>query len=102
MGDLNVPPVGGQEDRDQVQHGADHQQGVVSQVVSNGQDAGKSYSDRLKTNVRYDQRLKRNVLEITLEKTNNDAAIDEVSPEDIARVLKTLGIDIISLQYWRQ
>ena len=52
-----------------------------------------SYSDRLKTNVRYDQRLKRNVLEITLEKANIDADI-EVSQEAIAKVFKTLGIDL--------
>ena len=56
----------------------------------------KSYADKLKTNVRYDQRLKRNILEITLEKTNNDAAIDNVGHKDIARVLKTLGIDLVS------
>ena len=52
-----------------------------------------SYSDRLKTNVRYDQRLKRNVLEITLEKSELS---DDVADKDIARVFKTLGIDISS------
>ena len=56
----------------------------------------KSYADKLKTNVRYDQRLKRNILEIILEKTNNDAAINNVGHEDIARVLKTLAIDLVS------
>ena len=55
-----------------------------------------SYSERLKTNVRYDQKLKRNVLEITLEKTDTKADIDRVDDDDIARVLKTLGIDISS------
>ena len=55
-----------------------------------------SYSERLKTNVRFDQRLKRNILEITLEKTDKEADINEVNEEDIARVLKTLGIDIVS------
>ena len=54
-----------------------------------------SYSDRLKTNVRYDQRLKRNVLEITLEKVNAEADV-EVTHEAIAKVFKTLGIDIDS------
>ena len=34
-----------------------------------------SYADRLKTNVNYDQRLKRNVLEIQLEKTEKDIEI---------------------------
>ena len=52
-----------------------------------------SYSDRLKTNVRFDQRLKRNILEITLEKSDPTVDID-VGQEDIARVFKTLGIDI--------
>ena len=54
-----------------------------------------SYSDRLKTNVRFDQRLKRNILEITLEKTNRDSDMD-VGQEDIVRVFQTLGIDIVS------
>ena len=54
-----------------------------------------SYSDRLKTNVRYDQRLKRNVLEITLEKTDKTSEFD-VDGEYVARVTKTLGIDIVS------
>ena len=52
-----------------------------------------SYADRLKTNVRFDQRLKRNVLEITLEKTGKDSNLD-VSQADIVRVFTTLGIDI--------
>ena len=52
-----------------------------------------SYSDRLKTNVRFDQRLKRNVLEITLEKSDPSVDIN-VDFEDVARVCKTLGIDI--------
>ena len=62
-----------------------------------GQVAGnqKTYSDSLKTNIRYDQRLKRNVLEITLEKASADAD-DEVSEEAIERVFKTLGIDIVT------
>ena len=54
-----------------------------------------SYSDRLKTNVKYDQRLKRNLLEITLEKSNPSVDID-VDSDDIARVFKTLRIDILS------
>ena len=35
-----------------------------------------SYADRLKTNVRYDHRLKRNVLEITIEKSDKDVRIE--------------------------
>ena len=61
-----------------------------------GGDHGRhSYADRLKTNVKWDQRLKRNILEITLEKT--DKASDnwfELDLESIARLLKVLGIDI--------
>ena len=37
--------------------------------------------------------LERNVLEITLEKANSEADV-EVTQEAIARVFKTLGIDI--------
>ena len=57
----------------------------------------QSYADRLKTNVRWDQRLKRNVLEITLEKNNknNDVWFD-LDPESTARLLQILGIDIKS------
>ena len=54
-----------------------------------------SYSDKLKTNVRYDQRLKRNVLEIALEKTDSDTTFD-VEEADVARVARTLGIDVSS------
>ena len=54
-----------------------------------------SYSDRLKTNVRMDHRLKRNILEITLEKTKREAGFD-IGQEDFARVFKTLGIDMVA------
>ena len=43
-----------------------------------------TYSERLKTNVRFDQRLKRNVLEITLEKADADANLADVDEEAIA------------------
>ena len=85
MGDTDVPPGGGHRDK-----------GGGDAHHKEAQDNKMSYSDRLKTNVRYDQRLKRNVLEITLEKTETNANIDEVDPDAIARVLKTLGIDIAS------
>ena len=52
-----------------------------------------SYSDRLKSNIRFDQRLKRNVLEITLERTHRDADIN-VDQVDVASLCQTLGIDI--------
>ena len=80
---MTVPPGGGGHERE----------GGVGRVKSG--DGKMSYSDRLKTNVRFDQRLKRNVLEITLEKTDKDGEFD-VDGEDVARVAKTLGIDILS------
>jgi hypothetical protein len=52
-----------------------------------------SYADRLKTNVRYDHRLKRNVLEITIEKSDKDARID-LEPGMVARILNSIGLDI--------
>ena len=59
----------------------------------NNRYTNQTYAERLKTNVKYDQRLKRNVLEITLEKTEKDAEVD-IEPEIIARVFKTIGIEI--------
>ena len=56
-------------------------------------ERSKTYADRLKTNVKYDQRLKRNVLEITLEKTEEGADLN-VDQDCIARVFKTIGISI--------
>ena len=45
--------------------------------------------------MRFDQRLKLNVLEITLEKTDKETDF-VFDGEDVARVAKTLGIDITS------
>ena len=50
------------------------------------------YSDKLKTNVTWDNRLKRNILEITLEKEND--TFEELGAEVIARLFKTLGVNI--------
>ena len=50
------------------------------------------YSEKLKTNVTWDNRLRRNVLEITLEK--QEEAFVDLSQEDIHRLFKTLGINI--------
>ena len=50
------------------------------------------YSDRLKTNITWDNRLKRNVLEITLEK--EEESFTNIGSESIARLFKTLGINI--------
>ena len=54
-----------------------------------------SYAERLKTNVRYDQRLQRNILEISLEKINKEAEI-MLNQECIARLFKSVGIDIVN------
>ena len=56
-----------------------------------GDQKAISYADRLKTNVNYNQRLKRNVLEIMLEKTEKDADIF-VDQNCVARVCKSIGI----------
>ena len=51
-----------------------------------------SYAKRLKTNVKFDHRLKRNVLEITLEKTSDDSDNEvTLSQEAIARLFKSLN-----------
>ena len=71
-------------------------QSTHGQHAGEGQGAKNLYSERLKTNVRYDQRFKRNVLEIALEKTSNEIDNIDVSDEDLARVFKTLGIDIVT------
>ena len=54
---------------------------------------GRSYSEKLKTNVNYNQRLKRNVLEISLERTEKDANLN-VGEECMERVMTSIGIDI--------
>ena len=54
---------------------------------------GLSYAQKLKTNVKFDQRLKRNVLEIVLEKTDYDSDYD-IPQDSIAKVFKTIGINI--------
>ena len=72
MGDTGQPPPGG---------GKDQRTG--------------SYADRLKTNINFDQRLKRNILEIHLEKTEKDAEI-LIDQNCVARVCSSIGIDVIS------
>ena len=53
----------------------------------------QSYADRAKMNLRFDQRLKRNVLEIEIEKMKmNDEMI--LSQEAVAKLLGTIGMDI--------
>jgi hypothetical protein len=52
-----------------------------------------SYADRLKTNIKYDQRLKRNVLEIEIEKLDKDNEI-VIDQSCVARLLTSLGMNI--------
>ena len=61
----------------------------------NNPDHGKpmSYADRLKTNIKYDQRLKRNVLEIEIEKLDRENEVD-MDQACVARLLTSLGMDI--------
>ena len=52
-----------------------------------------SYADRAKMNIKYDQRLKRNVLEIEVEKKDRD---DELilDQNSIAKLCGTIGLDV--------
>ena len=52
-----------------------------------------SYADRLKTNVRHNHRLQRNVLEIMIEKSDKDVTI-ELEPATVARIINSIGQDI--------
>ena len=61
----------------------------------NGQHKKISYSESLKTNIKFDQRLKRNVLEISLEKMSHESDLN-LTNEDVIRVLQTLRIDIVA------
>ena len=58
-------------------------------------DNKASYSDRVKSNVKFDKRLKRNILGISIEKADIEIAID-IDHEDVARICQTLGIQISS------
>ena len=51
-----------------------------------------SYADKLKTNVRWDQRLKRNILEICLEKSKD--VFTDLDQTCVAKLFRSLGIDI--------
>ena len=62
-----------------------------------GNESGgeKTYADRLRTNINFNQRLQRNVLEITLEKTEMDVEVD-IDQNCITRIMKSLGMDLSS------
>ena len=49
----------------------------------------------MKTNIKFDQRLKRNVLEITLEKITKEAEI-VTDQQCVARLCRSIGLDVDS------
>ena len=57
-----------------------------------GGDKEPSYADRLKTNVRYNQLLKRNILDISLDKT--DGANFDINPGEVHSLLVKLGVNV--------
>ena len=81
-----LPPPGGGTSKEHPKAGYQDHHGKADDVPKN------SYADRLKTNVRFDQRLQRNILEIVLEK-HRDVEVD-LDHECIAKLLKSIGIDI--------
>ena len=83
MSNLTIPPegVGGIPPHGV---GGDHPNGNVT----------KSYSDKLKMNVRKSERLNRKVLEITLEVERGTKM--NIEDQDVAKLASRLGIDIKS------
>ena len=61
--------------------------------VSGGGSTGPSYADMLKTNVKWDQRLKRNILEITFEKSENEKPAS-LSQNCLTKLFTALGMNI--------
>ena len=53
------------------------------------------YADRTKMNVRYDQRLKRNVLDIEIEKTDVNEEMF-LNQDKVAKLLQNIGMDIVN------
>ena len=59
-----------------------------------GGGGGVLYSDKLKTNVRHDQMLNRNILEITLDK--EESANSHIDGDDVYNLFLKLGIKVQS------
>ena len=57
--------------------------------------AYRSYADRLKTNIKYNQRLQRNILEISLEKQSSEN-VNDLSEANIKQLFDTIGIDTLN------
>ena len=63
--------------------------------MTNDSGGETSYAERLRTNINFSHRLQRNVLEITLEKTENTNEVD-IDQNCITRIMKSLGMDLNS------
>ena len=80
--------------------------GAASVAPVGAAQAAPTYSESLRSNVKFDQRLKRNVLEICLEKAERDTEII-LNGDTIARVLRSLKMSIetelegVQVQYGR-
>ena len=92
-GAQEAPPAPNQEDH---RHGGPHgDEGAPAAVTATARtgktqgaaSAAPSYANKLKTNVRFDQRLKRNVLEVHIEKRDKFAQVD-LAGDTMVRVLK--------------
>ena len=86
-GAQEAPPAHNQEDH---RHGGPHRDegapAAVTATASTGKKQGFSYANKLRTNIRFDQRLKRNVLEIHIEKSDKFAQVD-LGGDTMVRVL---------------
>ena len=72
--------------------GMEHGRDTTAASITPATTTLMSYADRLKTNVRNDHRLKRNVLEITIEK-EKEIRVD-LDPATVARIMNSIGLDI--------
>ena len=75
--------------------GGDHDPGGVQRGPLHRAEQQTSYANRLKTNVSYNARLKRNILEITVEKTEREAEVN-INDVCVERIVKSIGMDIMS------
>ena len=55
--------------------------------------ANPSYANMLKTNIKFDQRLKRNVLEVHIEKNDKFDQV-ELGGDTMVRILKSIGMNV--------
>ena len=86
----NIDPGGAAVDVDSIKHSDKAPSGT--EVTAD--NSGLSYSDKLKVNVRIEERLKRDVLEIHLE--NENSTNINLSDEVVATLCSRIGIDVKS------